>query len=149
MNFTDLLTSLNESNEGDEHLRMRRILKKYAESLGYGLQYDGFPKGSFPDVLLANWNNELFMGDAKDSNNETVNKEATTDEISKYLEQYSFLMENSDIKGGAIAIITNNEFAASEWEEWLEDKCAEYDISASFEVIKLPNSTFIIIDANI
>ena len=143
MKLQDLL---NESNEGNEHARLRKVLDKEAKLRGYFIKYDKFPSALNPDVLLDDSNGNLFMGDAKDSENETVDNDATTKRIAKYIKEYSRIYKRGEISGGCIAIATNDEFAAYEWRDWLNIACEDCNLSnPDFDVEYVDEDTFIVI----
>ena len=95
-----------------------------------------------PDVLLEDSNGNLFMGDAKDSENETVDNDATTKRIAKHIKEYSRIYKRGEISGGCIAVATNELDAANEWKTWLNSACSHCGlINPSFSVSELDRNT--------
>lgn len=145
MKLTDLLKNLNESNEGSEHVRLRKALEGRARSIGYKTESVRFPSDCIPDVLLEDSGGNLFMGDAKDSENETVDNNATTTRITKYINEFSKKLNRGEISGGIIAIATNDEYAALEWKDWLNKACEDCNLrNPDFELEYTSDDTFIV-----
>jgi hypothetical protein len=99
---------------GEEHERLKKELDQWAVLQGYSKAYRALPDGGEPDVLRVNPSKVLlFLGDAKDAENETSSRRDTLLRIQGYLGEYAALLET--FKGGVIAIATNNEDAANNW----------------------------------
>jgi hypothetical protein len=92
--------------EGQEHERIKTELTQYANSIGYTKKVT-FKNGMEPDVLYLNVaGDNLFMGDAKDSANETPSNSKTAERIYGYIETFGECLTAGQIKGGFIAILT-------------------------------------------
>lgn len=99
---------------GAEHERLRRRLDAWAKERGYAKAYKALPGGGEPDVLRVDEADKLlFVGDAKDAENETSDRRDTVVRIQGYLNEYADLL--STFRGGIIAIATNEEDAAHDW----------------------------------
>lgn len=97
-----------------EHERLRRRLDVWAKERGYAKVYKALPGGGEPDVLRVDEaDNLLFVGDAKDAENETSDRQDTLLRIQGYLNEFADLL--STFRGGIIAIATNEEDAAQDW----------------------------------
>ena len=112
-----LLKALMEGKPGTEHERLLKELKKWAKSKNYILEFRSFNNGSKPDVLMG-FSDELylFVGDAKDSNNETTSNSETLLRIQNYFCEFAKLLGPGHYKGGILAIATNSLESAKEWE---------------------------------
>jgi len=143
MKLTDLL-------EGKEHTSLEKELKRIAVSMGYRFKYRGFPRNCNPDVLMTNLlikslNRKLFLGDAKDADNERPSHKKTASGIRKYIKEFVEHLDDGLIYGGIIAIATNDEEAAEEWRKWLDEECEQCGLkNPSFTVRKQNNNTFIV-----
>jgi hypothetical protein len=101
---------------GEEHERLKSDLAEWAESQGYSKVYSSFKSGSRPDVLRATGNDHyLFVGDAKDAENETPEVEETLQRVEAYVKEFASLLGGGGYAGGIIAIATNDEGAAEDW----------------------------------
>lgn len=112
-----------EGNESEIHRKLREKLRYFAIEKGYYYRFDDFPEDKVPDVLLCDGNHSLFVGDAKVSDNETIANHATTKRVCGYIDQFFQLIDDDEIAGGIIAIITDDHEAAEEWKKWLENEC--------------------------
>ena len=138
---------------GAEHERLKYELEEYAKEREYCIRIDGFPDGSWPDVLMLFIEDErkfIFLGDAKDSEHETARKTETRNRIKGYLEWVKkWVYEDENIIGGTICIMTNSEEAAEDWAEELEciaeEICLEDEYGTlEFEVHKKDENTWLI-----
>ncbi len=57
----------------------------------------------------------IFVGDAKDSNNETSSNNETLSRIQNYFCEFASLLRQGYCKGGILAIVTNSLESAKEW----------------------------------
>jgi hypothetical protein len=132
--------------EGQEHKRIKTKLTQYANSIGYTKKVT-FKNGMEPDVLFLNVDDDnLFMGDAKDSANETVSNKDTTSRIAEYVKEFSAKLNARKICGGIIAIATNDKDAALDWKEWLNETCEECNLrNPDFEIEYTADDTFIVL----
>lgn len=127
-----------------EHDRLVRELGNHAVSTGFNI-LGSPPKGMDPDILLLSNNGCQFIGDAKDSANESPKNKETVARIRKYITDMSEDMISGEIPGGVIAICTNSLDAAYDWQLWLEDACFDYGIYwPNFRVKMLRPYTYVI-----
>lgn len=107
---------LNREGAKDEHERLRNRLKAWAESRGFSTELSQLPNGQKPDVLLYNSSQKwLFIGDAKDSEHETPDRTDTICRVNGYIKEFSRLLGGPEVRGGFIAIATNDKDAADSW----------------------------------
>jgi hypothetical protein len=107
---------LEESLPSPEHERLKEDLTAWANAYGYTKPYPKLPNGSEPDVLRTGENDfhsYLFVGDAKNSENETVDNSETVSRIQTYFHQFGRLL--SKYEGGCLAIATNSVEEARRW----------------------------------
>lgn len=101
---------------GAEHERLKAELTQWAIGLGYATVYTRFESGSEPDVLRGNKEfHHLFVGDAKDASNETVDNADTLKRLHGYFVEYASLLGPEAFAGGHLAIATNDGAEASRW----------------------------------
>jgi hypothetical protein len=101
---------------GATHELLQEELTKWAQANGYSKVYQQFQNGARPDVLRATADDlYLFVGDAKDSSNETPDNAETLQRIWTYVQEFGNLLGDPRYKGGTIAIITDSAQAASQW----------------------------------
>lgn len=98
-----------------------------------------------PDVLYLNDNGAMFLGDAKDAENETVSNKETTERIAGYIDSFFEYKEINNKTLGYISIITNDLDAAYDWKDWLNDYCLTKAMM-SFEVRPFSRDVFVIIN---
>lgn len=107
---------MEEGRVGPEHERLKRDLTAWAREQNFTQAYKKLPNESEPDVILTSaaepW--FLFVGDAKDSENETVDTTETVSRIQGYFRQFADLLGNP-YRGGYLAIATNNAQEAARW----------------------------------
>lgn len=111
------------------HIRLELELKKFAQGKGY-VHEENFMLESNPDITLFSSNYEnFFMGDAKNSKNESPSVKTTVERIEKYIKEFSDLLKEKIIKGGIIAIATDNLEISKEWVVKLNELCTSYNIA--------------------
>ena len=131
--------------EGKEHDRLETLLKEYAVKKGFNAEVN-FKNGMNPDVLLQDGKRNLFLGDAKDANNEGPSNTSTANRILGYIKTFAECVSTKEISGGYIAIATNDKDAASEWKNWLNAACEDSGLSnPNFMVEQLSINTFIVL----
>ncbi len=83
---------------------------------GFSKAYSGFQNGNRPDVLRGTPDDRyLFVGDAKDSEHETVDNGETVARIASYIRDFAEHLGNPGYRGGYIAIVTDSLAAAHAW----------------------------------
>lgn len=101
---------------GAEHERLLAELAEWAASMGHSEESVQFTSGARPDVLRRTSDNEfLFVGDAKDAENEDATNGETLKRIQGYLQEFAALLGKNAHKGGILAIATNSATAAADW----------------------------------
>lgn len=101
---------------GAEHERLRGELAAWANARGYTKLYSEFESGSKPDVLRGTPDDKyLFVGDAKDSANETAENTETMARIAGYIREFARHLGDTGYRGGLLAIATNSAAAAAAW----------------------------------
>ena len=101
---------------GAEHERLQAELAEWAASMNYKEEYAQFTSGARPDVLRRTSDNEfLFVGDAKDSENEDATNGETLKRIQGYFQEFAARLGGNGYKGGVLAIATNSAEAAADW----------------------------------
>ncbi len=111
-----LIRALLEGKPGAEHERLNNELKNWAQSRNYILEFRGFSNGLKPDVLMGHDDKlHLFVGDAKDSNNENPSNNETLSRIQSYFCEFAKLLGQGNYKNGILAIATNSLESAREW----------------------------------
>jgi hypothetical protein len=100
-----------------EHERIKAELDEWARArLGYEEVISGLPSGRRPDVLrYTRSSHDLFIGDAKNAENETPSNGATIGRIAGYVIEFSRLLTGPSVHGGTIAVATNSEAEANDW----------------------------------
>ncbi|MFA7359494.1 MAG: hypothetical protein WC139_00510 [Candidatus Kapaibacterium sp.] len=138
--------------ESKAHKDLSVELLEYAKGLGFTDAIDTLPSGLNPDVLQFNSKEKyLFLGDAKNSDNEAPNVSATYDRINKYINEFSDLLAKGVIKGGLIVIATDNEEIANDWKNSLNVMAMINDLLdskgffAKAEIERINDNTWIII----
>ncbi|HRQ70517.1 MAG TPA: hypothetical protein PLW78_09490 [bacterium] len=143
---------LNETNiPGEEHERLKEVLGNWAKGLGFSIGYASLPSGLRPDVLKSTSDKKyIFVGDAKDANNETVHNQDTLSRISNYILEYATLLTPNRHAGGIFAIATNSAEAAVEWGKYLNIMTNIAKISGGqglppdYKVIKIDEKAWIV-----
>jgi hypothetical protein len=106
---------LKEAFEGAEHNRLKADLKSWAQLRGFVKEYSQLPDDSEPDALFVDSTNSfLFVGDAKNAENEKTGTSATVSRIINYTQWFAKLLGNPYL-GGIIALATNDEKEAVKW----------------------------------
>ena len=101
---------------GAEHERLLAELAEWAASLNYKEEYAQFTNGARPDVLRRTSDNEfLFVGDAKDAENEDATNGETLKRIQGYFQEFAVCLAANGYSGGILAIATNSAEAAADW----------------------------------
>ena len=83
--------------------------------------------------------NCIFVGDAKDSDNETLHNQQTLERITKYIDKIDEAICAGDFDYVRFAIATNDENAIDEWSEKLKELFEE----RNFIPVKKEQSSFI------
>lgn len=137
---------LNEDNSGQEHERIKKILNAWAVLKGYSQKCK--ITNLQPDVLRIQVNDEkryLFIGDAKDSKNETSTTKETTERISNYFQRFYSYLQKKSIENGILALATNSELEANNWIPVLNKIASGVGLTdPAFEKQKLDNNTWVI-----
>lgn len=137
---------------GDEHERLKAALSTWAISKGFSTEFGRLASG-IPDVLRGTnaTPSYLFVGDAKDSTNETADVFATWERIRGYMRDFGTLIANGSIKGGFFAIATNTRKAAERWVPFLNAMAESEELVAAgtanspdFRVEAVDARTFIV-----
>jgi hypothetical protein len=101
---------------GAEHERLLAELAVWAASMNYKVENAQFTSGARPDVLRRTSDNEfLFVGDAKDAENEDATNGDTLKRIQGYFREFAARLGETAHKGGILAIATNSAEAAADW----------------------------------
>ncbi len=118
------LSMLSMLLEATEHKRLESALKAFATEHEFVREVT-FKNGMNPDVLLMKGSNLLFLGDAKDSQNESPSNQETADRIYGYIKTFTDCIRSNEIDGGCIAIATNDLSSAKDWKVWLNRVCMQ------------------------
>lgn len=136
--------------ESDTHQRIQNELSKWAIQKGYSEKHTTLPNGQRPDVLRTDSEDNLvFIGDAKNADNETSRNSATVSRIYSYMSQFSNLVAGS-YNGGTFAIATNSHEEALNWRSSLNLMAALYSLvdangrQPDFAVEKLSEHTWVV-----
>lgn len=127
-----------------KHDTLKRDLAHYANEIGYNTEVK-LESGQRPDVLFLNDNGEMFLGDAKDAENETISNRETTKRIAGYIDSFFEYKEMNNKSLGYISIITNDLDAAYDWQDWLNDYCLTKAMM-NFEIERSSRGAFVIIN---
>jgi hypothetical protein len=146
-----LATILKEAAAGPEHNRIQSELDQWANTLGFTKTLNvSLPNGGRPDVFRCTENNQyLFIGDEKNSENETPDNFATHVRISGYMDQFTAFITDGSIKGGHFAIATDNEDVAKRWVTRLDWMAFDRDLSdgagngAAFKLTRISDGTWV------
>lgn len=113
---------IKEAKESEVHKSLTDKLLNYATENDFTTKITNFPNGLNPDVLQYNeTNGYLFVGDAKNSQNETSDVEETYKRIFNYVNEFSRLLSTNDnIKGGCVVIATDSKEEADKWKNTLD-----------------------------
>ncbi len=138
----DSIKNLSEQ-EGEEHKRLRKELKIWANKMGYNNDGPSF-KEIYPDSVFVNQDKQkLFVGDAKDASNENPDNKETGDRIRKYLSKFLSFLQNGKYKEGIFAILTNDQKVAEKWRLFLNKISSNEKMNFKNEEIK-PGKTWIV-----
>lgn len=146
-----LAAILREATPGPEHNRLQDELGEWAHRAGYVRDlHTSLPKGGRPDVFrYIEEQRFLFIGDAKDSSNETSFSYKTYMRISGYLEDFADFVAEGDIAGGRFTIATDNWEDAKAWANRLNLLAADLGLSdgagapPSFQVDQIGEPTWV------
>lgn len=106
---------IKEAKESLDHKRLKEDLAVWANSKGFVRVFSGFNDGTIPDVLRTDNSKQfVFVGDAKNADNETKNNPATLRRLQNYFTQFAGCLRQG-YKGGFFAIATNSESEAKNW----------------------------------
>ena len=112
---------INCSAPGPVHESLRKTLIQYANKKNFTLDPSFELPDCQPDVFFeSSQDNAVFVGDAKDSRNETVGNNQTLERIKKYIAAMKDCLIAKQCKYVRFAIATNDEKAVDEWTESLE-----------------------------
>lgn len=116
-----------EGAPGREHEGIRGSLLRWAIHKGFEVEItDALASGGQPDVFRSDKGGGLiFLGDAKDSENETTQRFATFERIRGYWEEFTALITAGPYRGGIFAIATNSKGEAELWAGRLADFAAK------------------------
>ena len=125
---------LHDAVVSNEHKRLQRDLDAWASSLNYPTVYRSLPSGCEPDVLRHHSVSKmLFIGDAKNAENETASNSDTVQRIGGYIQEFANLLKGPSVRGGIIAIATNDAQAAQDWVTTLNVLCTRSGITGGAE----------------
>lgn len=135
-----------------EHKRLQEDLENWSNENNFTESVKNYFNGEIiPDIVKYNPISKLLLiGDAKDSTNETSNRNETRERIFSYIGALNASIDNEFIKGGVIAIVTNNEVVANGWSLTLSEICKYFNLvnvdetQANFGVEKYKEKTWII-----
>lgn len=135
---------------GPTHESLKEKLQKKAETLGYTKEPITKLEECIPDVFLVLQKNSrcVFIGDAKDSDNETIHNKKTLERIIKYIDKIDEAICFGDFDYVRFAIATNDEKAIDEWSEKLKELFEERNFKpytqehSSFQKKKLDNKSW-------
>lgn len=141
----------NSGGPGREHERLKEELDNWAKSQGYRDPYSKLAADAIPDVLNGREKSFLFVGDAKDAESETPEKQETVLRISKYFKEFVKLLGPTGTwRGGILAVATNDKLAAESWTPVLNTLASNARIVSSsgappnFTVFQYSSNTWII-----
>ena len=132
---------INCSAPGPIHESLKEKLRKEAANRGYTQNPEFKLPECIPDVfmVLNQHPNCIFVGDAKDSTNETIHNQQTLERITKYIDKIDEAISAGDFDYVRFAIVTNDENAIDEWSEKLKELFEE----RNFIPVKKEQSSFI------
>ncbi len=135
---------------GPEHQRLRNELAAWAKKKGYTYPYGRLADEVIPDVVKGNdAKTLLFVGDAKDAENETSETGETVARIEKYFKVFANLL-GRQWKGGILALATNDRNEAVSWTSVLNNAAANAGIVSgtgdkpNFSVYEYSSNTWIV-----
>lgn len=99
----------------DEHDRLQSDLDAWAAGRSFSNSYPALPSGKRPDVLRSDKEKKyLFIGDAKNAENETCKNAETCDRLDNYFKEFAEFI-SVGWQGGTLAVATNTESDANNW----------------------------------
>ena len=135
---------------GPEHQRLRNELAAWAKWKGYTYPYGRLADEVIPDVVKGNdAKTLLFVGDAKDAENETSETGETVARIEKYFKVFSNLL-GQQWKGGILALATNDRNEAVSWTSVLNNAASNAGLitgtgdKPNFSVYEYSSNTWIV-----
>ena len=112
---------INCSAPGPVHESLRKTLIQYANKKNFTLDPSFELPDCQPDVFFeSSQDNAVFVGDAKDSRNETVGNNQTLERIKKYIAAVKDCLIAKQCKYVRFAIATNDKKAVDEWAKTLQ-----------------------------
>lgn len=126
------------------------MLHQWARGQGHP-NMGGDLAGDRPDLLSEDVGQRLlYVGDAKDSQTETIANPETMARITAYLREFADRVASGKVTSGNFAIATNDEVAAHEWAVALAGAAATLMLvrddgtSIMFQVDKVDSCTWIV-----
>lgn len=117
-----LVQEMSRQHPKPEHERLRGVLQQMAMAQGYMIAFDlsretgyRFDPEPNPDVALKNMKGEIFIGDAKDSENERATHQGPRVRVFRYQEAFGQMLNTGGALLGKFMIATNTFEAAQEW----------------------------------
>lgn len=99
----------------DEHNRLQGDLDAWASAKGFSMAHPSLPSGKRPDVLRTDSKKTfLFIGDAKNPENETSQNSETCSRLDNYFKEFAEFLSAGWL-GGNLAVATNSESEARNW----------------------------------
>jgi hypothetical protein len=146
-----LAAILREAAPGPVHRRIQAELGDWARQKGFVEDlHTSLPTGGRPDVFrYIRADSMLFIGDAKDTENEDAFTFETYERISGYLMNFADLVADSSIKGGIFAIATDDANEANAWASRLNKLAANLGLidgagaAPNFQVDKIAADTWV------
>jgi hypothetical protein len=118
--------ALSEQKTRSEHDRLIAVIEGLAEQLGCGQRFDlaqatgyRFDPEPNPDVERIDQAGMVFIGDAKDGENEPASRHESRARIFRYMMALSSLFRSDTATGGYFVLATNSLKAAQDWAEAL------------------------------
>ena len=141
---------LKEGAPGPIHTRLETELGGWAGAKGFVDElHKGLPSGR-PDIFRCiRADSLLFIGDAKDSENEDAFTFRTYTRISGYLTDFANFIADGRIEGGIFAVATDKEHEANDWAYRLSQLAADLGLSddagdaPNFQVTKTAENTWV------
>jgi hypothetical protein len=122
---------------------LRGELENRAVNDNFTVPYKGFADGSQPDVLCTSADgNSVFIGDAKDAENETAHKSETLRRIANYFHNAVKLV--TDGKAVVFVIATNDKDAAAQWANTLYVLSVRYNVPTPFISQKISDNPWVV-----
>ena len=108
-----------------EHKRLQALLATWAKKNKYQKPCK-LSDELIPDVCFMNEKGTvLFIGDAKDSKQETPSNQKSCERIKNYLDSLSNYVTLRKVKSGFLIVATNTKEAAVDWEKWFHKACKD------------------------